>query len=491
MRKVGKRFPGVRALHNIDLDLFSGEVLALVGENGAGKSTLMRILSGSERPDEGKLLLDSAEVELFTPGEALGRGIAMIHQELNGVDNLSVAENLFLGREPAWAGWIRRRSLVSQSQIYLARVGLDVNPAVPLGSLSIAQKQLVEIAKALSTRANVLIMDEPTSSLSQTETNRLMTLIDELRSDEVSVIYITHRLAEVMRIADRVEVLRDGRNAGTLVAAAITHDAMVCRMVGRDPQPLAKPPRGPGQRVRLHVRGLRVEGVGGILFPPLNLQAHSGEIVVLAGLIGAGRSETLETIFGVRRSVGGEVQVDAKVLCQHHVRDAINAGLAMVTEDRKATGLLVDSSVRVNATLATLDRAPANPWIRPSWERDQTATQVTSLGIKTATQQTVVATLSGGNQQKIAIAKWLIERPKVLLLDEPTRGVDIAARHEIYSILLRLVADGVAILMASSDMEEVITIADRVLVMHDGRIQGELLGDHITEQNILRLAVGE
>ncbi len=490
VRGLGKRFPGVLALDRVNLDLFPAEVLAVVGENGAGKSTLMKVLSGNQHPDSGQILVDSKQVSFRSPAESMRHGIAMIHQELNLADNLSIAENLLLGREPHRFGWIAKKQMLATASTYLQKVGLDEDPRRSLSDLSIGQKQLVEIAKALITRANVLIMDEPTSSLSHHETQRLMELITELRRDGVSIVYISHRLAEVMTLADRVEVLRDGRNAGTLEGGSITHDNMVRLMVGRDPQPLAKPGRDDSQELRLKVDELRVfDGIGGASHSA-SLVARSGEIVVLAGLVGAGRSELLETIFGARASLGGEVWVGEKILRNHTVTEAIAAGVAMVTEDRKATGLFLESSVRTNTTISALSDAPAFPWILPQWEAKQTATQIESLGIKTATQQTAVATLSGGNQQKIAIAKWLIRSPRVLLLDEPTRGVDIAARQEIYSILMKLASSGVAMVVASSDMEEVIAIADRVIVMHEGRIMGELTGGQIQEEAIMQLAVG-
>lgn len=490
VRGLCKSYPGVCALDHIDIDVWPGEVLAVIGENGAGKSTLMKTLAGNAQPDSGQIIIHGEPVQLGSPADAIQRGISLIHQELNLSDNLTIAENMLLGREPNRLGWIDRAKMNEISRAYLAKVGLQRSPNSSLGLLSVAQKQMVEIAKALSTRATVLIMDEPTSSLSQQETDRLFLLVDELRNDGVSVIYISHRLGEVLRLADRVEVLRDGKNAGSLAGDAITHDAMVRMMVGRDPQPLDKGKHRGATCTRLEVRDLVVDHQTTVGPAPVSLSVQAGEITVLAGLIGSGRSELLETIFGVRSGDGGTVCVDDKPVPRNRVGAAIAAGIALVTEDRKATGLLVESSVRTNTTITALNHAPAYPFIRPSWEKQQTASQIDSLGIKTANQLTTVDTLSGGNQQKIAIAKWLINPPKVLLLDEPTRGVDIGARQEIYSLLLKLARDHVAILAVSSDMEEVIAIADRVLVMHEGRIQGELVGEQICETNIMQLAVG-
>lgn len=489
-QNLSKQFAGVYALRDVNLSIPRGEVLAVIGENGAGKSTLMKILSGVIQPDAGTILWLGNPVSFRRTADAIQQGISLIHQELNLVDNLSIAENLFLGREPHRFGFVQRRKLILAAEGYLAQVGLDVNPADSLSRLSIAEKQLVEIAKAVSTGAQVLIMDEPTSSLSNRETERLFELVDTLRAAGTSIIYISHRLAEVTRLADRVEVLRDGRGVGSIPRQRISHDTMVRAMVGRDPQSLV--PRSSAElgplslEVRLEVRELCVEATD----TTVNLQVHGGEMVVIAGLIGAGRTELLETIFGVRRPVEGSIQVDGQPLASGNLRAAIAAGLAMVTEDRKATGLHLQSSVTQNMTIVSLSQAPSAPRIDPKWEAARTGEQIQSLGIKAASPKIAVASLSGGNQQKIAIAKWLIDPPKVMLLDEPTRGVDVGARHEIYLVLRRLADQGVAILIVSSDLEEVIGIADRVVVMHEHRITGQLTGDRITESAIMNLAVG-
>jgi ribose transport system ATP-binding protein len=484
--RLCKRFAAVYALRDVSLNIGHGEVVAVIGENGAGKSTLMKILSGVIPPDSGEILWRGQRVSFRRTADAIEIGISLIHQELNLVDNLSIAENLFLGREPNRFGWVLRKPLLDQAAAYLAKVGLDVDPARSLGRLSIAEKQLVEIAKAVSTGAKVLIMDEPTSSLSNRETERLFELVDALRAAGTSVVYISHRLGEVSRLADRVEVLRDGQHVGSIPKDKIDHDTMVRAMVGRDPQslmPRSHTDRGP---VRLSVRDLRVEATEA----DISLDVRGGEIVVLAGLIGAGRTELLETIFGIRSAEKGDIHIDDKPLAPGNIRRGIAAGLALVSEDRKATGLHLQSSVTHNMTIVSLPHSPAAPRIDPKWEAARTDEQIRSLAIKTATPRLAVASLSGGNQQKIAIAKWLIEPPKVMLLDEPTRGVDVGARHEIYLALRALADRGVAILIVSSDMEEVIGVADRVLVMHEHRITGELVGDAVTEPAIMNLAVG-
>lgn len=484
---VSKRFPGVQALRAVSLDVLPGEVLAVIGENGAGKSTLMKIMAGIQPPDDGQLLLDGHAVQFSNPADAIRSGVALIHQELNLAENLSVAENVFLGREPQRLGMLRRGEMHTRAAEYLQRVGLDIDPAMRLDELPLAGQQLVEIAKALSADAQLVIMDEPTSSLSARETERLFMVVENLRSRGVSIVYISHRLGEVERLADRVEVLRDGANVGTLVGPQITHEAMVTRMVGRDlNQFFPHTPHTPGE-VRLDVRELRVATAP---LHSISFQVAAGEVVAIAGLVGAGRTELIETIFGIRKPLSGSASVDGQTLVRGSVRDNIRRGIALVTEDRKSTGLLLESSVRDNMTLAALADAPAAPWTSPSWEQQETAQLIDQLGVRTASQQTTIATLSGGNQQKVALGKWLLRQPAVLMLDEPTRGVDIGAKHEIYELIEQLSAAGVAVLFVSSEMEEVLGMADRVLVMHEGRIEGELPRQAMSEEALMKLAVG-
>ena len=493
VESVTKRFPGVLALDNVSLRVMSAETLALIGENGAGKSTLMKILAGIQSPDSGTLRLADrltdklAPIHFRSPRAAIASGISLIHQELNLHENLSIAENIYLGREPNRRGWLKRGEMAGQAETFLRRVGLDVSPLENLASLSTASRQLVEVAKALSTGASVVIMDEPTSSLSTKEAERLFEVVDSLRSDGVSVVYISHRLGEVVRLADRVEVLRDGRNVGELIGDQINHDAMVSAMVGRDVDRLYdRRPHPPGEN-RLTVTGFRVESETS---PEISLSLNSGEVVGIAGLVGSGRSELLESLFGVRRAAAGEVCVDEKPIVPGDVRESIAAGIALVPEDRKRTGLLIESSVRENATLAAMSDAVGAPWLKRRWQESATKGMIERLLVKTASQETTIANLSGGNQQKVALGKWLMCEPKVLMLDEPTRGVDVGAKEEIYSLLDKLSAEGLAILFVSSEIEEVLAIADRVLVMHEGRISGELAHDELSEESIMRLAVG-
>ena len=493
IESVTKRFPGVVALDDVSLRVMPAETLAVIGENGAGKSTLMKVLAGIQSPDSGTIRMASspsgrtATVSFRSPGAAMAAGISLIHQELNLHENLSVAENIFLGREPHHRGWLDRGSMADQALQHLDRVGLDVSPHASLSTLSTAARQLVEVAKALSTGASVVIMDEPTSSLSTTEAERLFDVVRSLRQDGVSVVYISHRLGEVVRLADRVEVLRDGKNAGTLTGAQINHDAMVSAMVGRDVDRLFdRRPHTAGE-TKLKVDQLRMDFQP---VQPISLEIRAGEVVGIAGLVGSGRSELLETIFGVRPAEGGQVSVANHTIRPGDVRRSIDAGLALVPEDRKQTGLLIESSVRANATLAAMKDAAGSPWLRPRWEQTVTAELIKQLLVKTASQETVIANLSGGNQQKVALGKWLMCQPQVLMLDEPTRGVDVGAKEEIYSLLDRLAGEGLAILFVSSEIEEILAIADRVLVMHEGGISGRLRRDELTEEAIMRLAVG-
>jgi ribose transport system ATP-binding protein len=494
VKTVSKRFPGVLALENVSLSLGPGEVLAVVGENGAGKSTLMKILAGVQLPDSGEILLEGRPVEIRSVREAQRLGIALIHQELNLADNLTVAENIFLGREPR-RGWFVQRAVTETSSLaVLQQVGLNVSPRTLVSTLSIGRQQMVEIAKALSAQARILIMDEPTSSLSQHETEALFRVIKDLRSRGVSVIYISHRLGEVKELADRVVVLRDGRNAGELSREEITHDRMVKLMVGRnftiertqrafvETQASARP------TAALEVKGLRTA-----IYPKheINLSVDRGEIVGLAGLVGAGRTELLQVLFGIEPARGGTIVVNGTMQQIKTPRDAINAGLALVPEDRKQQGLILEMAVRENISLAALRRA-ARAGFRDAGEEESLCREmINNLGIKTPGPDQLVQYLSGGNQQKVVLAKWLALKPRVLLLDEPTRGVDVGAKQEIYRLMDRLAAEGVAILFVSSELEEILRMSHRVLVMHQGEISGELARDQVSEEAVMHLATGQ
>jgi ribose transport system ATP-binding protein len=485
-RTLCKQFPGVRALHQVQFNLQPGEVLAVIGENGAGKSTLMKILGGVQSPDSGQILLEGKPVRIDSVRAAERLGIALIHQELNLADNLDVAANVFLGREPRLGCFVDRPRLYGSSHRFLEQVGLDCSPRTLVSTLSLGRQQMVEIAKALSANARVLIMDEPTSSLSQHETEQLYRVVKDLRSRGVSIVYISHRLGEVKELADRVLVLRDGQNAGELAREEINHDAMVRLMVGRDLGRHARSSFGRGEAL-LEVRGLRTP-----TYPrhPLNFALRPGEIVGVAGLVGAGRTEMLRVLFGIDRAVGGEVRVSGRPVQLHSPGDAIAAGLALVPEDRKLQGVILEMAVRENTTLASLRRDSRAGFLNRPREEAIAEKMTKQLNVKTPSLSQFVQYLSGGNQQKVALAKWLALEPRVLLLDEPTRGIDVGSKQEIYRLMEELAGRGVAILFVSSEMEEVLRMSDRSLVMCQGRITGELGRKDLSEEAIMRLATG-
>lgn len=488
VESVTKRFPGVTALKDVSLTLRENEVLALIGENGAGKSTLMKILAGVQMPDEGQIKVGSSPVKLDSVQTAQFHGIALIHQELNLSGNLDVGANIFLGREPLKRGLIDKQKIRSESADLLKRVGLDVSPDTLVDNLPIGQQQLVEIARALSVNAKVLIMDEPTSSLSQHETERLLQVVKELRQNGVSVIYISHRLGEVRELADRVTVFRDGANAGDLTGDEITHDNMVQLMVGRDvSQFYARRPHEAGN-VALEVKDIQTPANPA---HKLSFCVRRGEIVGISGLVGAGRTELLQVLFGVDAAIAGTVLIEGKPIALSSPRDAIHAGIALVPEDRKQQGIILEMAVRTNIGLAGLERHQKKfGFLNKGQEAKDSTEMIKRLRVKTPNENQIVQFLSGGNQQKVVLGKWLAMKPKVLLLDEPTRGIDIGAKQEIYMLMEELAEQGMAILFVSSEMEEILGMSDRTIVMHEGRITGELSRDELSEEAIMQLATG-
>lgn len=487
VQKITKRFPGVVALSGVDLQVYPAEILALIGENGAGKSTLMKILAGVQAADDGELLVEGKAVRFSGVQDAQKSGIALIHQELNLAENLTVAANMFLGREPGKFGWIDQGVIQRESKRVLEMVGLEVSPETLLSELTLGKQQLVEIAKALSTDAKVIIMDEPTSSLSLRESERLFEVIHDLREKGVSVIYISHRLGEVKALADRVVVFRDGENAGILERNEVDHDAMVRMMVGRDVSQFYQRTEHDLGEVVLSVRGLRsVEHREN----ELNFEVRAGEVVGVAGLVGAGRSEMLAALFGARPALGGDVSVAGQSGLPQSPRESLSRGLALVPEDRKGQGLILDMAVKENISLASLRRDSKGPFLNTSKEEELVAEMTSALSVKTPGSWQLARFLSGGNQQKIVLAKWLALKPKVLLLDEPTRGIDIGAKEEIYLLMEKFAREGMAVLFVSSEMEEIMGMADRTLVMHEGRITGELAREDFSEEAIMELATG-
>ena len=489
---IGKRFPGVQALDNVSIHVRPGEVLAVVGENGAGKSTLMKILGGVQRPNSGTIRLEGQPVVIASVKDAERLGIVLIHQELNLVEHLDVAGNVFLGREPTRFGPLRLVDpiIYDNAQAIIRRLGLEVSPRTLTGQLSVGQQQLVEIARALSLQSRILILDEPTSSLTERESARLFQVICELKKDGISVLYISHRLQEVEEIADRVTVLRDGRNAGELPREQIHHDAIVRLMVGRELKQFFQRSRRDHTSKPtpvLQVQDLRwsQRQQQGITF-----ELYPGEIVGMAGLMGAGRTELAETIFGIRRLVTGSTTVLGQKRSIRKPAQAIQAGLYLVPEDRRYQGLVLAGSVKTNISLASMNLVSLLGLIQGGKEQSLAETMCGRLNVKTPTVQQRVGLLSGGNQQKVVLAKWLCRTPRVLILDEPTRGIDVGAKSEIYALMDRLAHEGMAVLMISSDLEEVLGMSDRVLVMHEGRLAGELPRAGLSEQAIMQLATG-
>ena len=488
LRNISKRFPGVCALRNVNMKLYPGEILAVIGENGAGKSTLMKILAGVQRSDVGEVFLDGQPVTIDSVRAATSLGIALIHQELNLADNLDVGANIFLGREPRRFGLINHSEIYRQSLKVLGHVGLAVSPRTIVSTLAIGYQQMVEIAKALSANARILIMDEPTSSLTRHEVEHLFTVIKGLQQLGVSIVYISHRLGEVEQLADRVVVLRDGENVGHLGSNQINHDAMVNLMVGRNvTQFYAR---------RSHQVGAPMLQVKNLICPAnpkhkISFTVHRGEMVGLAGLVGAGRTELLRVLFGIVPAPDNTVCIGDQPVRLHSPLDAIAAGLALVPEDRKRQGAIIEMTVRHNISLAELHhRKLVGGLVNRAAEQTTTTEMISKLDIRTPSQKQVVQYLSGGNQQKVVLAKWLSLHPHVLLMDEPTRGIDVAAKQEIYRLMEELVEQGVAILFVSSEMEEILGMSDRALVMHEGRITGELAHDELTEEAVMHLATG-
>lgn len=490
MQDINKRFPGVVALQDVSLTVNAGEIVALVGENGAGKSTLMKTLGGIVQPDVGTIRFNGRPVTFNAVSDSLGLGIGFIHQELNVFPNLDVAANVFLGREPRKGGFLNlidRAQLERETSALLKRLGVEVAPNTLLGELSIAQQQMVEIAKALSLNAKLLIMDEPTSSLTLAETTRLLEVAQDLRAHGVSIIYISHRLGEVLDLADRVVVLRDGKNAGTLTREELTHDHIVQLMVGRELQHVHKVQEVPAQADYFRVEKLRTRR-----FPnqTVSFSVGKGEVLGVAGLIGAGRSEVAQAIFGVEPPLAGSVSLNGAPLTIHSAQDAMRHGIALIPEDRRGLGLLTDWRIQENTTLATLPSYAKAGLLQSAAENKVAVEMAAKLRVKAPSVAARVSELSGGNQQKVVLAKWLLQKLNVIIFDEPTRGIDIGAKSEIYELINQLAADGAAVIVISSDLEEILRISDRVAVMHEGKLTGILPRAECNEEAIMKLAVG-
>lgn len=487
VRNLSKSFPGVRALDDVSLDIEAGMVHAVTGENGAGKSTLMRILTGLQTPDSGEILFQGRPIRLRNPHEARRMGIAMIHQELLPFRDLTVAENIWMGQEPTrWLpGWLDKPAMNREARRLLERLGAALSPVTKMRELGVAETQMVEIAKALACRAEVMIMDEPSSALSEREVAALFEVIGDLKRRGAAVIYISHKMEEIFRVSDTLTVLRDGRHVATAETGEIDENRLIAWMVGR---PLdAAPPKGAveGGDVALEVRGLSKAGG----FHQVSFAVRRGEILGIAGLMGAGRTSLASAISGLAPAESGEIRVGGRVVRIRTPRDAIANGIAFVSEDRKEYGLVPTMSVKHNITLASLSRCCRGWFLDKRAENRIASGQIRAFSIRVSSLDRKVTFLSGGNQQKVVVAKALLTEPAILILDEPTRGIDIGAKAEIYAMIRRLARDGMAILMVSSEMAEVLSLSDRILVMREGQIATEVSGEHATQEGIMKWAM--
>lgn len=488
MHGIHKSFPGVKVLEDVHFSLYPGELHALMGENGAGKSTLMKILCGIYNKDQGTVTVKGKQEEITSTKMAEALGIAIIHQELNLIPYLSVMENIFLGREYTYGKtrFVNWRKMREEAGRYLKQLGMDIDPATIVEELSVGQQQMVEIAKALSLQADILVLDEPTAALTDREIEKLFDVIANLKAKGVGMIYISHRMEEIFKISDRITVLRDGKYIGTRETKETNMEELVRMMVGRDIND-----RFPKIEIAPGEERLRVEGISlGNRLRDISFSVRSGEILGIAGLMGAGRTEVAKVLFGADPATSGKIFINGVETPIRRPLDAIRAGIALVTEDRKQEGLILSLSVRENLSLPNLKKLSASGFMKRAAENVLSSQTIEKLRIKTPNAEQMVGALSGGNQQKVVIGKWMATNPKILILDEPTRGVDIGAKKEIYDLMNVLAKEGVAIIMISSELPEVLGMSDRILVMHEGRITAELSREEATQENIMHAATG-
>jgi inositol transport system ATP-binding protein len=493
MSRISKSFPGVRALDGVDFAIAPGEIHALLGENGAGKSTLLKILSGAQAPDAGEIALDGAPTAFASPHDAQRLGIATIYQEFTLAPNMTVAENIFIGREPGPGPFVNWRRMTTDALAITRRLGLGLNPAAVVRDLSVAEQQTVEIARALSMRSRLIIMDEPTSALSVAEVQRLFRIVRDLKAEGIGIIFVTHRLEEVMAICDSYTVLRDGRRVGSGSVAETTIESLIKLMVGRDIDGLfATRSEFTGGPVALRVEGLSRRGntqdATAIVLDNVALEARRGEILGVAGLVGAGRTETARAIFGADRRDAGRIYIEGEFVDIRSPRDAIRHGVGLVPEDRKQQALFLSLGVRLNLSMASHERILfARYFIDEAAERAVVDGYRRALNIRMTGQDEVVSTLSGGNQQKVVLARWLALRPKVLIVDEPTRGIDVGAKVEVHNLLFKMASEGLSVIVISSELPEILAISDRIVTMREGRITGEIARRDATEEKLMAM----
>lgn len=489
MKQICKRFPGVIAADHVDLDLHKGEVLALVGENGAGKSTLIKILSGMYKADEGEIWIDGTKYEQYDTKQAIDNGIAIIYQELNYLNDLTIAENILLGEVPT-SGFMRRvnyKKMYEKAAAIMEQVGLaHRRPDDVVSVLSVAEKQLLEIARAFSRKMKILVMDEPTSALNETETEKLFALIDTIRKSGVGVIYISHRMEELFKVADRVEIMRDGKNVKTLQVQNTTTDEIVSYMVGREIDDMF-----PTRQCEIGQEVFSVNGISTAYLKDIHLTVRQGEVVGLFGLMGAGRSEMARCIVGLQKHQSGTIRMEGKNLACNSPKDSLRQGISYVPAERKTEGVILSSPVKDNITLSNLDKIISHTKMNLGYEKKLAKEWVDALRIKTPSVDTETDTLSGGNQQKIVIAKCLNTNPKLMILNEPTRGIDVGAKVEIYNLINNLCKEGKAVLMISSELPEIMSLSDRIYVLCEGRITGELQKKDFSQETLLKDAIGE
>lgn len=483
MREITKSFSGIHVLNQVHLNVMRGEVVALMGENGAGKSTLMKILCGVHEHDSGTIVIDGRNDKIGSPRKAYDLGIRIVHQELSLVNHLTVAENIFLGQEPSRGGFINHRKMIQLAQEIIDKDGFDLNAKDKVGSLSIANKQLVEIAKATLGDAKILIMDEPTSALSKAEIERLFKIIETLKAKGVSIIYISHKLDEIVQIADRIVVLKDGRNSGEAPIQEVTEEKIIQMMVGREVQ------YAYSKQIRDDARTIfKVEGLENHALRNIHFSLREGEILGVAGLMGSGRTELLETLFGQRKAEKGSIYLDDQRVHVDSPIQAIKHGLAFATEDRKGNGLVLSLSVKNNNALPNINSFSSFGFINETKRIKNAQESVRQFNVKTSTVHEKIQNLSGGNQQKVVLSKWINMNPRIFLIDEPTRGIDIGAKAEIYQLLKNLTTQGISIIMVSSELPEILALSDRVMVMRNGGIAGILDRSEATEESIMLLA---